>query len=279
MNTLVRQVLDRLVADIEAGKNPWKKSWKGSSGLPMNGTTGKIYRGVNTLILMLASMEKGFASNRWGTFRQWGGDGRYVRKGEKGTPIVFYKVVEKGEGDDATRFPMMRVSWVFNEAQLDGAEAEPQEAEPTPPEQRHALAQAWFDGTGIVLHPGTPSYAPILDRLMMPKASDFTDLDEYWSTLFHETVHWTGHPKRLNRPVAIHQVGTAYAAEELVAEIGAAFMGAHFGIDTEKNNAAYLRGWLKEFDDKRVAIFEAAKQAGKAFEFLTSTDMTMEQAA
>ena len=279
MNSLVTQVLDRLVADIEAGKNPWKKSWKGSSGMPLNGTTDRTYRGINTLILWLEADAKGFSSNRWGTFKQWGGAGRYVKKGEKGTPIVFYKVIEKGQGDDATTFPMLRVSWVFNETQLDGEAAQPQAAEPPTPEDKHIRAMAWLDGLGIKIGQGAPAYIPALDELRMPMPSEFTSLDEYWATLFHESVHWTGHKLRLNRKLIGQGAGLDYAAEELVAEIGAAFLNASFGIDTEKNNAAYLRGWLSKFDNKREAIFEAAKQAGRAFEFLTVQPQAMEQAA
>lgn len=241
----------------------------------MNGVTSRTYKGINTLILWLESDAKGFTSNQWGTFKQWGGAGRHVKKGEKGTPIVFYKVVEKGQGDDATSFPMLRVSWVFNETQLDGLAGEPRTEIPITSEQRHAAAQQWFDGMGVTLQQGAPAYAPRLDQLFMPQFESFTSLDEYWSTLFHEFVHWTGHKTRLSR--VFDKEG--YAAEELVAEIGAAFMGAHFGIDTEQNNAAYIRGWLSKFENKREAIFTAAKQAGRAFEFLTMQPQQMEQAA
>jgi antirestriction protein ArdC len=274
VNSLVSQVLDRLVADIEAGKNPWKKSWKGAGGLPRNSTTSRAYRGINTLMLWLAEMDKGFSSSSWATFKQWGGAGRHVRKGEKGTPILFYKMLEKGEGDDARSIPMLRVSWVFNEAQLDEAAAQPQAAEPTP-EEKHIRAMAWLDTLGMKIGQGKPCYIPALDEVRMPMPSDFDSLDEYWSTLFHEGVHWTGHKRRLARNFSEE----FYAAEELVAEIGAAFLGANFGIDTEKNNAAYLRGWLSKFDDKRTAIFTAAKEAGRAFEFLTIPRQQMEQAA
>lgn len=279
MNSLVKDVLDRLIATIEEGKNPWKKSWKGGAGLPSNGVTKHSYRGINTLMLWLAEMDKGYGSSRWATYRQWGGAGHHVRKDEKGTPILFYKILEKGEGEDATRFPMLRVSWVFNEAQLDEAPAQPSVAEPTP-DERHARAARWFLQLGPKLKVGAPGYSFTFDQLFMPLMSDFTDLDEYWSTLFHEGIHWTGHTTRLNRPMVRIEVDrAAYAIEELVAEIGAAFMGAEFGIDTEQNNAAYLRGWLKHVPDKRQAIFTAAKEAGRAFEYLTTQQQQMEQAA
>lgn len=280
MNSLVKEVLDRLVADIEAGRNPWKKSWKGGAGLPSNGVTRRTYRGINTLMLWVAEMKAGYGSSSWATFKQWGGQGRFVRKGEKGTPILFYKMLEKGEGEDARSIPMLRVSWVFNEAQLDEPAAEPQVTEPPAPEQRHAAAQEWFEGLGIEVHPGQPSFTPGKDRLMMPAASAFTSPDEYYSTLIHETVHWTGHKSRLNRLTFTVLNGSEnYAREELVAEIGAAFLGAHFSIDTERNNAAYLRGWLKDLPDKREAIFTAARHASAAFEFLTTPRQQMEQAA
>lgn len=280
MNSLVKDVLDRLVAEIEAGKNPWKKSWTGGGGLPSNGVTRKTYRGINTLLLWMAGLDKGYASSEWATFKQWGGQGLFVRKGEKGVPILFYKVIEKGEGDDKSSFSMLRVSWVFNRAQLDAAEAEPCEAQPQPPEQRHQQARVWLQQSSMRLTHGGPAYSPLHDVVMMPEPEKFSDLDEYWSTLFHESVHWTGHKSRLNRTgIAGVVKAQSYAAEELVAEIGAAFMGAHFGIDTEKNNAAYLRNWLSQFEDKRQAIFTAARDAGKAFEFLTATPAALEQAA
>ena len=280
MNSLVTQVLDRLVADIEAGKNPWKKSWKGG-GLPSNGATKRTYRGINTLILWLEAQEKSYASQSWATFKQWAGQQRFVRKGEKGTPILFWKVLEKGEGADKTRFPMLRVSWVFNEAQLDRAAEEPQIAQPPSAEQRHARALDWSECLPLPIHAGaSPAYDPLRDRIMMPPPDKFDSLDEYWATVFHEGVHWTGHGSRLKRQLFSLQADRiAYAREELVAEIGAAFMNAEFGIDTEKNNAAYLRGWLQLLPDKRDAIFTAAKQASAAFEFLTQPRQQMEAAA
>lgn len=281
MNRLVTEVLDRLVADIEAGKNPWKKSWKGGSGLPTNATTKRMYRGVNTLMLWIAEKDHGFSSSNWATYKQWAGAGQKVRGGEKGTAIVFYKVREVGEGDDARSIPMLRVSWVYNEAQLAGEAAEPSVAQPPSQEERHVQAQQWFDGTGAKLSVSInrqPSYMPGEDMICMPDADAFTSLDEFYSTLFHETSHWTGHKTRLARDMGGGYGSISYAREELVAEIAAAFMGAHFGIDTEKNNAAYLRNWLQKFDDKREAIFTAAKDAGRAFEFLTTPRQQQEAA-
>jgi antirestriction protein ArdC len=279
VNNLVSKVIDRLVAEIEAGRNPWRKSWKQrGGGLPLNAVTRKTYKGINAPLLWLEQDDRQFTSNRWATFKQWGGAGLHVRKGEKGTPIIFWKVLEKGEGEDKSRFPMMRVSWVFNEAQLDGAKAQPPAAEPTPGE-RHAAAAEWFRGLGVTMVQGAPSYLPTFDNIRMPPPADFTDLDEYWSTLFHETVHWTGHKSRLARPMpAITMDRAGYALEELVAEIGAALISAHFGIDTEKNNAAYLRGWLQHTPDKRLAILSASTMAAKAYDFVT-VPQQMEQAA
>lgn len=278
MNILVSQVLDKLVADIEAGKNPWKKSWKGG-GMPSNGVTHRTYRGINTLILCLAGMDQEYRASSWGTFKQWSSVKRFVKKGEKGTPIVFWKVLEKGEGDDRRNIPMLRVSWVFNEAQLDGEENVDPPAEVMLPEQCHANAEAWAETMGIITQYGQPSYAPVTDTMRMPGPEDFDSLDEFWSTFFHESVHWTGHKSRLDRGLVTSNKTLAYAREELVAEIGAAFLNAHFGIDTSSNNAAYLRHWLGSMPDKKEAIFTAAKEASKAFEFLTAAPQVMEQAA
>lgn len=282
MNSLVTAVLDRLVREIEAGKNPWKKSWKGSShGLPSNATTKKSYRGINTLLLWLAQSDHGYTSSRWATYKQWSGAGHQVKKGEKGTPIVFWKILERGEGEEKRNVPLLRVSWVFNETQLTGEE----EVIALPvltPDERHAKAQAWFDQSGIRLGTsiGNPCYSPMLDVICMPPAASFTSLDEYWATMFHEGVHWTGHKSRLARNmVPFAKQSQDYAREELVAEIGAAFMNAEFGIDTEQNNAAYLKGWLSVLPDKHEAIFMAAKHASAAFDYLTKQDAMMEQAA
>lgn len=248
--------------------------------MPVNALTGRTYRGINTLLLWIAGENGGYASNRWATFKQWQEKGRVVAKGSKGTTIVFYKILEKGEGEDKSSFPMLRCSWLFNEAQLealDTAEAEPQVTEPTP-DERIIRAANWHGQLGMKIGQGTPAYVPAMDTVLMPMPSDFTSLEEYWSTLFHETVHWTSHKTRLDRKLVFERSSLDYAAEELVAEIGAAFIGAEFGINTEENNAAYLRHWLGQFEDKRQAIFTAAKDASRAFEFLTHQQQ-MEQAA
>lgn len=277
MNSLVKETLDRLVTEIESGKNPWRKSWKGGGGMPTNGVTGHTYRGINTLLLWVAGERAGYSSNRWATFKQWQEKGRAVQKGSKGTTILFYKILERGEGEDKSSFPMMRCSWLFNEWQLEGGAEEPG-PEPTP-EERHVRALAWTSTLGIKVGQGAPAYIPGIDELRMPMPGDFTDLDEYWASYFHEAVHWTGHKSRLDRPMVFDKSDIKYAAEELVAEIGAAFLNAEFGIDTAENNAAYLRHWLGQFTDKREAIFSAAKQASRAFEFLTVQPVQLEEAA
>ena len=277
MNSLVTKILDQLVAEIEAGRNPWTKSWKGQGGLPENGVTGHRYRGLNTLLLWLSAMDKGWPSLRFASFKQWGGQGRFVKKGEKGTPIIFYKMVEKRDEEGSYR--MARVSWVFNEAQLDGTAAEPPVAQQPTPEQRHRRAADWVEMSDIRIQGGNPCYSPTFDVVYIPGHYHFESLDEYFSTLFHEAVHWTGHKKRLAREMGTLKESPAYAMEELVAEIGAAFMNAEFGIDTMKNNAAYLRGWLSAFPDKRQAIAKAAKLAADAFEYLTKQQQVMEEAA
>jgi len=275
MNNLVAKVLDDLVTEIENGTNPWHKSWSGSAGMPVNATTKREYRGMNVLALWLKSNKMAYASNEWATYKQWGGAGHYVKEGEKGTPILYYRTLEKEQTNgDVKQIPMLRVSWVFNAAQVKGYE--PAKRDPVQHEQRHMLAGAWWTTRKIVVGQGAPSYVPFLDVINMPDASTFDDLDEYWCTLFHEAVHWTGHKTRLNRTAFGEHANKSklseeYALEELVAEIGAAFVSAHFGIYTTKNSGAYLRDWLRKFADKRITLMTAARLASEAFTYLNPT--------
>jgi antirestriction protein ArdC len=269
MNSLVAKVIDQLIDEIENGTGEWRQQWR-VSGMPINATTKNHYRGSNVLSLWIAGMQAGYTACEWATYKQWGGAGHYVRKGEKGTPILYFRKLEKEQDGNVRQIPMMRVSWVFNAAQVEGYQ--PVEKPAITHEQRHLLAGAWWSTLKIATERGIPQYGPKRDVIMMPAAEDFESLDAYWLTKLHETSHWSGHPSRLNRTLCCDMNSVDYALEELVAEMTGAMIAAHFGIDsTTRNTGAYLRSWLGRCKDKRAALMSAAKQASEAFTFLNPT--------
>lgn len=292
MNSLVSKVMDQLIEQIEKGVNPWKRSWQ--SGLPVNVTTDKRYRGINVVLLWMAEVENGYASGEWGSMKQFGARGYRVKEAElkKSTRIVFFRKLDKKDADGnvvytkdgrARQTGMLRVGWVFNVAQLENWTAAP--AAQYDYEGRHIEAQRIVDALGVTLVHGEPAYQPLADRICMPITSKFDSLDAYYSTLFHEVAHWTGHGSRLARPgimVSRSKESKEYAAEELIAEISAAFLNAHTGLSTNThadNSASYLSSWLKTFDDKREALYAASKDAGQVLDYVTTRSQQQELAA
>lgn len=287
-------ITDRMVALLEKGIVPWHKPWVGgeAQGAPRNLASGKAYRGINVFLLGSA----GYSSPYWVSYKQAQERGGQVRKGEKSTPAIFWKLWKPedaaegaAEGDkEARRVPLLRYYSVFNVEQCDGLEYSkpiaPEVPEfdpistaahlaacmPKPPTITHAEARAY--------------YRPITDTLNMPKPELFAAPAEYYSTLFHEMTHATGHASRIGRPgvTELCAFGSAqYAREELVAEMGAAYLCAEAGIlhHTADNSAAYLAGWIKNLrGDNKLAIVAAA-QAQKAADYITGRSPNQEAAA
>ena len=272
MNSLIQKVVDQLIEQIETGTGQWQKSWTSAGGLPSNAVTKNNYQGMNVLFLWVSQMNKGYSSSQWATLKQLHAAGYRIKDDEvrTNTPIVFYKMNVSEKNGEKTTYPIMRCSWVFNADQVEGF----QKPEPkiVTPNERHLMAMHWLSQTGINMGQGEPAFSPLADKVYMPDASSFNTLDDYWTTLFHEAVHWTGHSSRLKREMKVlSQDREAYALEELVAEIGASFLDAHFGITSttlEKDHGAYLRHWLQHMPDKRRAIYRASTMANKAFQFL-----------
>ncbi|MDR3560788.1 MAG: zincin-like metallopeptidase domain-containing protein [Negativicutes bacterium] len=271
MNTYDR-ITERIIDLLSQGTVPWHKPWKASTGLPRNLISKKPYRGINVFLLMAMSYE----SPCWLTFRQAIQLGGSVKKGEKSCPVVFWKqmdVTDKESGE-AQKIPMLRLYHVFNAAQCDGLQTEPANEEihlavtkpaeivanmPQPPVIKHGMARAF--------------YSPMDDYVGMPEQGRFENEDSYHATLFHELVHSTGHASRLNRPSITGRTGFGsdpYCKEELVAEMGSAFLCGHAEIDgrTIDNAAAYIGGWLKQLQNDRTLIVHAAAQAQKAADFI-----------
>ncbi len=279
-------ITDRILAALDEGTIPWRKPWK-CGGAPKNLVTGKPYRGLN---IMLTAMQ-GYASPYWLTFKQATERGGQIKKGEKGTPVIFWnwqrRQVPDQDGEiEEKEVPFMRYYTVFNIAQIDGLTL-PEEMEdksftpimsceevinkmPSPPVIVHGFTQA--------------SYSPSKDQVRMPPRASFQSRESYYATLYHEIVHCTGNKARLGRKgiVEKHAAGSPeYSKEELIAEIGASFLCGYTGIENETidNQVAYIEDWRKQLAaDKKMVIFAAA-QAQRAVDFILDLRTDREEAA
>jgi antirestriction protein ArdC len=284
---LYQTVTDRIVAAIEAGAPSFEMPWHSYSAgtLPVNALTKKTYRGINVLSLWVAQMAGCYRTGIWGTYKQWQECGAQVRKGEKASLVVFYKQLERevedAESDEARpgKFLLARSSSVFNADQVDG-HAIP--ALPKLEDKTEAVAQAdeFLRATGATVIYGGDSafYRPRTDTIYMPERNRFTGTktstatEAFYSTLLHETVHWTAAEGRTNRNLSKRFGDEAYAMEELIAELGAAFLCAGLGITAEPrgDHAAYLDHWLQVMKADKKALFTAASKASQAVDFLHS---------
>jgi len=278
------RVTEQIIAHLERGVRPWIKPWRaehtdGRIVRPLR-FNGLPYSGINVLMLWGAALTEGFNTPTWMTFRQAKELGANVRKGEKGSLVVYANAVVRTEttddGDEIEReIPFLKGYTVFNVQQIDGL-PEPYYAKPEPrltPIARIAHADAFFAATQAdVRHRGHKAfYSQGADYIQLPPAEAFVDIEAYYSTLAHEVVHWTKHASRLNREFGRRQFGDdGYAREELVAELGAAFLSADLDIAPEvrEDHASYVEHWLKVLDSDKKAIFQAASYAQRAVDYL-----------
>ena len=276
------RVTDRIVQSLEQGVRPWHQPWTGglTNGRMISPLrhTGAPYRGINILLLWCAAMERGFASPHWMTYRQASELGAQVRKGERGSLVIyadrFVKKDAGANGDEAEReIRFMKGYTVFNVEQIDGLPAQyttrdaPGAAFPL-----IDVAESFVTATGaLIRHGGDRAfYSPTGDVIVLPEPAAFRDGASYTATKAHELVHWTSHPSRLDRALGKRFGDEAYAAEELIAELGAAFLCADLGIAAESrdDHAAYIAHWLRVLKSDRRAIFTAAAHAQAAADYL-----------
>ena len=276
---IYQRITDQIAAAIEAGAGKYEMPWHRAAGVPMNASSRKPYRGINTIMLWAAAQAKGYPSDIWATFKQWKEMGASVRKRETATSIVFWKISDPKDpesedgADDATgrrSRVLARGYAVFNAAQVDGYDAP---ARPVlPPAERVDGAERFFAGLGAdIRHGGARAYyAPSLDRIQMPPFEAFRSGVAYYGTLAHEATHWTSHASRCARDLKGRFGDEAYAAEELVAELGAAFLAADLEIEPEPrpDHAAYIASWLKALKNDKRAIFTAAGKAQAAVDWM-----------
>jgi antirestriction protein ArdC len=289
--SLYEEITARIVVDLEAGTFPWAQPWgagqeNAALGLPRNAATGKSYSGINVLILWGRLFDDGFASQSWLTFRQAISLGGTVRKGEHGVSVCYAdKFIPKRERNanadggassgsddrDGEAVPFLRRYTVFNVAQCDNLPDHCLASAPILPAreivpQAEALAAATL---ADIRNGGAHAfYQPSEDVVQIPPQPAFFEQINYYRTLFHELGHWTGHPSRLNRDLTGRFGSKAYANEELVAEITAAFVCAALSIKPTVRHADYLGSWLNVLREDNRAIFRAASRASKAADFL-----------
>ena len=278
-NTVYKEITDSIIAQLEKGALPWVKPWHAdSSTADKNISTQKPYQGVNRLILGLSSMVKGFSNPAWASFKQWQEMGGSVKAGEKGTKIVWFSPVTKenkvtGESES---YAVLKSYYVFNVEQVSGIEIVPV-ATTDRPFNAIAEAEDRMIKTGAsISHGGDAAfYAPGPDRIQLPHKAAFKNESSYYATAFHELTHWSGAKSRLDRDLHKGRYGNpAYAFEELVAEMGAAFLCQDYRIQGELRHAGYIESWLKALRDDPKAIFKASALAQKAADYINSLDAT-----
>ena len=280
-----QKITDQIVSELEKGVRPWFKPWNaehaaGRITRPLRGN-GIPYQGINVLMLWSAAMAKGYAAPIWMTFKQALDLGAHVRKGEEGSLVVYADKIVRTETDAATgeeaerAIPFMKGYTVFSVEQIDGlpehyyGKLTPR-AETVPRIER---AEAFFAATrATIRHGGTMAlYSVTHDHVQMPPIEAFRDAESYYATLAHEATHWTRHPSRLDRDFGRKRFGDeGYAMEELVAELGSAFLSADLDLTPEvrEDHAAYIASWIKVLKDDKRAIFSAASHAQRAADFL-----------
>ncbi len=275
-NRITAAIIDKL----EEGTKPWVKPWR---GLPVSRplrSCGTPYRGINTFWLWIVADAAGYSSPYWMTYRQCQKLGGQVRKGEKSTIAIFYKSytkeIENAEGEqDTENRRVLKAYSVFNADQCDGL---PDLYHPKPPvaavepEGREDRLDAFFARVNANLrhHGGQAYYEPPRDRITMPPAELFDAYSHYYATLAHEMSHWTGHSSRLDRDLKNRFGSDAYAAEELIAELSSAILGAELGLPVTHldHHASYIASWLKILKSDERAILTAAAKAEEAASLL-----------
>jgi len=282
MSALIyQQVTDQIIKQLESGATPWVKQWNGSSSADHNAVTGRGYNGVNTLILAMSAAAGGFKSNQWATYKQWLKLGGQVRKGTKGTTIIFYSPVTgskiSADGTEKKYYYVLESHSVFNADQIDGYTAPLVTVKPF--NSIAALEALATDSGAVIKHGGDKAfYSPSDDFIQMPHKTDFTHEAAYYATLLHEMAHWSGNASRLNRDLSGRFGKEAYAAEELIAELSAAFLCAEYQIDGDLRHAGYIASWLRILKNDNKAVFKAAALAQKSADFIKALS-TSEAAA
>jgi antirestriction protein ArdC len=282
--SLYDEITDKIIAELEAGRVPWVQPWgtaaaKAPLAMPKNAVTSRHYGGINILILLGSVIEHEFAGQSWLTFRQALALGGHVRKGERGTTVVyadrFVPAEEKRRaretGEEAQAIPFLKRFTVFNTDQCDELPADIATTAPPPlPGMIEPTVEALIKATGIDFRIGgnRAFYAPTEDYVQVPPPAAYFEPINWHRTALHELCHASGHSSRLNRDLGGAYATRKYAFEELIAELGAAFSCASLGIVPTVRHADYIGSWLEVLREDNRAVVRAASQASKAADYL-----------
>ncbi|TWT96911.1 DNA primase TraC [Botrimarina colliarenosi] len=285
---IYQEVTDRILDLLDSGVAPWRQPIKRSAhgdGAPKSLSTGKNYRGINVFLLAMTSWAHGYESDYWATFNQVIKQQGKVKKGEKSTLVVFWKqaATKDKESGEEISIPVLRHYNVFNAEQCEGINAPDQaattdEAEPFEPIEEADRIVTSYPAGPLVMHTGSAAmYLPKIDTVRIAAPDRFENRESYYATLFHELSHSTGHKSRLNRGLdeAPAPFGSPdYSKEELVAEMGSAFLCAAAGISppTIEQSAAYIDGWRKKLKDDKKLVVQAAGQGQRAADHILGID-------
>ena len=289
------RITGQIITSLEQGVRPWIKPWNaehaaGRITRPLR-HNGQSYSGINILMLWASAVEQGFCAPIWMTFKQALEFNAHVRKGEKGSLVVYANAITKTETDGAGNEVEREISFlkgytVFNVEQIDGLpEIFHEKIEPKfTPVERNAHAESFFAATGAdIRYGGNQAYYTIEgNRIQMPPIEAFTDAESFYATLAHESTHWTRHSSRLDRDFGRKTWGDeGYAREELVAEMGSAFLCADLELTPEvrDDHASYIASWLEVLKHDKKAIVQAASYAQKALDFLHGLQQPRAEAA
>jgi len=280
--SIYETVTNSIIEELEKGAIPWVKPWKADSSADKNYVSQKPYQGINRLLLGMSSMSKGYSNPAWATFKQWSEAGTSVKAGEKATHIVFFKPMkstDKATGKESG-YCVIRGYAVFNVQQTD-MDIVPSVIPDTPFNPIPSCEDRIVKTGANISHGGDAAfYMPSQDRIQLPNKGSFDSEALYYATAFHELSHWTGAKHRLDRSLDKGRFGNpAYAFEELVAEISAAYLCADYKIQGELRHAGYIQSWLKACKDDSKAIFKAAALAQKAADYINTLDVNVAIAA
>lgn len=286
---IAQTITDSIIQQLETGATPWVKPWRSLRGLPGNGSPynaakNRPYRGCNYFWLL----QQPYSNPAWLTFDQAQKMGGNVKAGQKGTPVIYWNIQRRtgkdSEGNDAvTAVPFIKHYWVFNVEQCEGLRLPEIEKEPEPDWSPESNVMALVDRLelqGGLTHGGDNAfYAPSRDVISMPAMAAFNSPENYHATLLHEATHATGAKHRLDRLTPAKFASEEYAYEELVAELGAAMLCAHCGIDGDLRHAGYIESWLKALKNDKKFIISASAKAQQALDFLTASQQKEEELA
>lgn len=285
---VIAKVQDKLLSLMEKHGTDWAKSWASSNvdGLPFNKFTGTVYDGINIFILSCSAEDNGYQSNQWATAKNWKDAGYLVKKGERAEHILFSKPIktESKTETDADGNPLVKNYWcnksyaVFNAEQIEGYEIEKPKTNEISKLELIETVEQYVKNTGASIHHGgnRAFFTPNYDEIHMPKPEQFkstgtsTAQENYYGTLLHELIHWTGYKDRLNRIKGRTFGDNDYAFEELVAESGSAILCTLLGISAEPrpDHAKYLNSWIRGVKDNPNAMISAFKLSSKAIKYL-----------